>query len=74
MTCNDLEALGVELMAADDAGDPRRLAAIAWQLYAEAGVAQAEIERLHCVLRSFRSAGGDRPPATGAPAASASTW
>ena len=29
MTGNDLEALGVELIAADDAGDPRRLAAIA---------------------------------------------
>jgi len=66
MNCNDLEALGVELIAADDAGDPRRLAAIAWQLYAEAGLAQAEIERLHCALRSFRSPTGDRPPATGA--------
>ena len=66
MNCNDLEALGVELIAADDAGDPRRLAVIAWQLYAEAGLAQAEIERLHCVLRSFRSPGGGRPSATGA--------
>ena len=62
MTANDLEALGAELMAADDAGDPRRLAALAWQLYAEAGLAQAEIERLHCVVRSFRS-----PVATGRP-------
>ena len=60
MTCDDMETLGVELIAADDEGDPRRLAAIAWQLYAEAGLAQAEIERLHCVLRSFRSPGGDR--------------
>jgi hypothetical protein len=66
----DLEALGVELMAADDAGDPQRLAAIAWRLYAEAGLAQAEIERLHCILRSFRSPGGDPPPATGVPACS----
>jgi hypothetical protein len=33
MTGNDLGALGVELMAADDAGDPQRLAAIAWRLY-----------------------------------------
>ena len=48
-TCTDLEALGVELIAADDAGDARRLAAIAWRLYAEAGLAQAEIERLHGV-------------------------
>lgn len=70
MTDNDLEALGVELIAADDAGDPRRLAAIAWQLYAEAGLAQAEIERLHCILRSFRSPGGDRPAAASAPACS----
>ena len=29
---------------------PRRLAAIAWQLYAEAGLGQAEIERLHLHL------------------------
>lgn len=66
MTGNDLEALGVELVAADDAGDQRRLAAIAWQLYAEAGLAQAEVERLHCILRSFRSPGGDRPCVTSA--------
>jgi hypothetical protein len=57
-------------MAADDAGDPKRLAAIAWRLHAEAGLAQAEIERLHCILRSFRSPGGDRPSATGVPACS----
>jgi hypothetical protein len=63
MTGNDLDALGVELVAADDAGDPRRLAAMAWQLYGEAGLAQAEVERLHCILRSFRSPGGDRPSA-----------
>jgi hypothetical protein len=74
MTGNDLEALGVELIAADDAGDPRRLAAIAWQLYAEAGLAQVEIERLHCILRSFRSPAGDRPFATSAlPAPAGST-
>jgi hypothetical protein len=29
MTREDLDALGVELMAADDAADPRRLAALA---------------------------------------------
>jgi len=45
ITVNDLEALGVELMATDNAGDPQRLAAIAWRLYAEAGLAQAETER-----------------------------
>ena len=64
MTCDDLDALGMELMAADDAADPRRLAAIAWQLYGEAGIAQAEIERLHCILQSLHSSGGDRPAAT----------
>jgi len=74
MNGHDLEALGVELIAADDAGDPQRLAAIAWQLYAETGLAQAEIERLHCVMRSFRSPSGDRPPVTGAlPAPSGSS-
>ena len=71
MTANDLETLGVELIAADDAGDPRRLAAIAWQLYAEAGLAQAEIERLHCIVRSLRSPGDDRPSAASAPACAA---
>ena len=71
MTGNDLDALGVELIAADDAGDPRRLAAIAWQLYAEAGLAQAEIERLHCVLRSFRSPAGNRASVTRDPPAPA---
>jgi hypothetical protein len=72
MTGNDLEALGVELVAADEAGDPQRLAVIAWQLYAEAGLAQAETERLHCTLRSYRSPGGDRPSATSAPASAGS--
>jgi hypothetical protein len=66
MTGNDLDAFGVELVAADDADDPRRLAAIAWRLYAEAGLAQAEVGRLHCILRSFRSPGGDRPSAASA--------
>jgi hypothetical protein len=69
MTCDDLEALGVELRAADDAGDPQRLAAVAWRLYAEAGLAQAEIDRLHCVVRSFSSPGGERAQAAGAPPA-----
>jgi hypothetical protein len=32
MTGDELDALGVELMAADETADPRRLAAIAWRL------------------------------------------
>jgi hypothetical protein len=62
MTREDLDALGVELMAADDAADPWRLAALAWRLYGEVGVIQAEIERLHRTLRAFRSPAGDQPP------------
>lgn len=62
MTREDLDALGVELMAADDAADPRRLAALAWRLYGEVGVIQAEIERLHGTLRAFRPPAGDQPP------------
>jgi hypothetical protein len=61
------------LIAADDVGDPRRLAAIAWQLYAEAGLAHAEVERLPYALRSFRSPGGDRPSASALPAPAGST-
>jgi hypothetical protein len=67
MTCDDLNALGVELMAADDSDDPRRLAAIAWELYGEIGSARAEIERLHSSLRTFRAPTRGRPPASGAP-------
>ncbi|HXW46508.1 MAG TPA: hypothetical protein VEL03_17090 [Streptosporangiaceae bacterium] len=51
MRRDELDALGVELMSADEAADSRRLAAIAWQLYSEAGVTQAEVERLHSLLR-----------------------
>ena len=47
MTRNDWYELTVELIAADDAADPQRLAAIAWRLYGELGVERAEIERLH---------------------------
>jgi hypothetical protein len=65
MTRDDLDALGVELVAADDAADPQRLAALAWQLYSAAGIAQAEIERMHGVLRSVRSAARDQPGALG---------
>jgi len=60
MTRDDLDALGAELMAADDAADPQRLAAIAWRLYSEAGVSLAEIERLHGALRALHARGG--PP------------
>jgi hypothetical protein len=55
MTREDLDALGVELLAADDAADSRRLAALAWRLYGEVGVTQAKIVRLHRTLRAFRS-------------------
>jgi hypothetical protein len=61
MTRDDLDALGADLMAADDAADPQRLAAIAWQLYSEAGVSLAEIERLHGVLRALHARGGSPP-------------
>jgi hypothetical protein len=51
MTRDELDALAAELLVADDTANPRRLAAIAWQLYGEAGIAQAEVNRLHGVLR-----------------------
>ena len=37
LTRDDLEALGADLMAADDAADPQKLAAIAWRLYSGTG-------------------------------------
>jgi|HubBroStandDraft_6_1064221.scaffolds.fasta_scaffold586319_2 hypothetical protein len=55
MTRDDWYKLTVELIAADDAADAQRLAAIAWRLYGELGIEQAEIERLQGVLRSIRS-------------------
>ncbi len=58
MRRDELDALGIELMSADEAADSGRLAAIAWQLYSEAGVSQAEVERLHSLLRSVAPAGG----------------
>jgi hypothetical protein len=48
----------------NEADDPRKLAAIAWRLYGQVGVTQADIERLHGSLRS-RSAGGGRPATIG---------
>jgi len=65
MTRDDLDALGIELVAADDAADPRKLAAIAWQLYSPAGIAEAEIERMHGTLRSVRPAARDQSAASG---------
>jgi len=56
MTRDEIDALGTELLVADETSDARRLAAIAWQLYSEAGTAWAEIERLHGMLRTLRSA------------------
>jgi hypothetical protein len=58
MTRDDLDALGADLMAADDAADPQRLAAIAWRLYSEAGVQLSETERLHGVLRALHARSG----------------
>jgi len=58
MRRDELDALGIELMSADEAADSRRLAAIAWQLYSEVGVSQAEVERLHSLLRCVAPAGG----------------
>jgi hypothetical protein len=53
MNSDDLDSLGVELMAADEADDSRRLAAIAWELFGAVGSARADIERLHSILRSL---------------------
>lgn len=55
MSRDDLDRLGLELTAADDSGDADLLAKIAWQLYGEVGTAQAEIDRLHGVLRAIRA-------------------
>ena len=55
MSRDDLDRLGLELIAADDSGDADLLAKIAWRLYGEAGTAQAEIDRLHGVLRSLQT-------------------
>jgi hypothetical protein len=52
MTRDELDAIGAELLAADEDGDADRLATLAWRLYGEAGTAQAEIDRLHGMLRS----------------------
>lgn len=65
MNSDDLDSLGVELMAADEADDSRRLAAIAWQLYGAVGSAQADIERLHSILRSLPATGHGQLPGGG---------
>jgi hypothetical protein len=56
MTREELEALGTELLIADDDDNPRLLAALAWRLYSEAGIALGEVDRLHDVLRTARRA------------------
>jgi hypothetical protein len=64
MSRDDLDRLGLELIAADDSGDADLLAKIAWRLYGEVGTAQAEIERLHGALRAVRDgAAAHRPGA-----------
>jgi hypothetical protein len=55
MTRDELDAIGAELLAADEDGNAGRLAELAWRLYGEAGTAQAEIDRLHGMLRSVRA-------------------
>jgi hypothetical protein len=55
MTRDELDAIGAELLAADEDGNAARLAELAWRLYGEAGTAQAEIDRLHGMLRSVRA-------------------
>jgi hypothetical protein len=55
MTRDELDAIGAELLAADEDANAARLAALAWRLYGEAGTAQAEIDRLHGMLRSVRA-------------------
>jgi hypothetical protein len=69
MRHDELDALCVELMSADEEADPRRLADIAWRLYSEVGVRQAEIERLHSSLRSVAPAHGWPVAGDGRPAA-----
>lgn len=61
MTREELDALGAELLAADDTADAQRLAAIAWCLYSEAGTARAEADRLHGMLWSRSAAERHRP-------------
>jgi hypothetical protein len=56
MTRDEWYQLTAELIAAEEAADPRRLAAIAWRLYGEAGSEQAEIEELQNALRAARQA------------------
>lgn len=51
MTREEIEALGTDLLVADENGDALQLASIAWQLYSVAGTTSAEVERLHDTLR-----------------------
>ena len=61
MTRDELDEIGAELLAADEDGNADRLAALAWRLYGEAGTAQAEIDRLHGMLRSVRAMAAPTP-------------
>jgi hypothetical protein len=56
MTRDEWYEITAELIAADEAADPRRLAGVAWRLYGEAGSEQAEIEELRSALRAARQA------------------
>ena len=58
MTREEIEALGTDLLVADENGDALRLAAIAWRLYSLAGTTAAEVERLHDTLRCHFAADG----------------
>jgi hypothetical protein len=50
MTREQMDALAAELLDADAAADPAALARIAWELYSEAGLEHAEVDRLHAAL------------------------
>jgi hypothetical protein len=54
LTRDDLDALCADLMAADDAAHAQKLAALAWRLYGEAGIDEAEIDRLHATAVPLR--------------------
>jgi hypothetical protein len=60
MTRDEFDAIGAELLAADEESNAPVLAGLAWRLYAEAGLAQTETERLHGMLRALRR--GSPPP------------
>jgi hypothetical protein len=67
LTPEQMLALAMELTGARSRGDAETLAAIAWQLYGEAGENHAEISR----LRAGIHAAWNRPRAASPPAAAA---